>query len=538
MVIMAKQGSTKDKILKLISEGDSNLSTISEILDLAPSTVSKHLHDLETSGAIVQKYNPHVKKWKYYQLSPEAAVHKTRNERSATATGRNFVKAATSVALLAVFVFAAFIYMQNGASKNVYIPVSITDPPQVPSGTQALYINYSSLSVHLRYNGSSEWVSVNASGRLDLLSLINESQVLGRVKIEPNSTVDMVKFNITSASVTISNITYSVYTLNKQVTAKVDSKAVNASSNILLDFSPVVTPIYSQESTSFVLLPSLQAAVVPNPELTMGPLPARGEQNARYPVQQYKDLFKSGNANLTIENATLHSHGNYTSLSVNLLNSGKSNATIMAVMLYGDEIPNEIPNTTVINGTAIVNASDMRDWQDVGQGFPPMNGNMSAGAVEHAASRMFQRNDSDISINASAIREAGAYLGANSVLIRLPGQSGNILIHDIGGCSAGAPQFFGGTYAINNGMPPMLPPGINFLVNGNGTLFMASPQTMMAPMPKPGYLLLPGSSATLSYNGTIRIMEGGMSITLPIGSSYTVMVVTNEGITRANVTST
>ena len=46
--------------------------------------------------------------------------------------------------------------------------------------------------------------------------------------------------------------------------------------------------------------------------------------------------------------------------------------------------------------------------------------------------RPFDRNDSDVSINESAVREAGAFLGVNAVLIRMPGHSGNILIRDIG----------------------------------------------------------------------------------------------------------
>src|SRR5271157_5477391 len=71
---MSRQGSTKEKILKLISEGSDNLSEISKRLDLAPSTVSKHIHDLESSKAIEQKSNPHVKKWKYYKLNKDAGV--------------------------------------------------------------------------------------------------------------------------------------------------------------------------------------------------------------------------------------------------------------------------------------------------------------------------------------------------------------------------------------------------------------------------------------------------------------------------------
>ena len=65
---MTSYGETKDKILKLIAEGCDSLSSISDALDLAPSTVSKHLHDLEDSGLIAQKDSSRTKKWKYYKL--------------------------------------------------------------------------------------------------------------------------------------------------------------------------------------------------------------------------------------------------------------------------------------------------------------------------------------------------------------------------------------------------------------------------------------------------------------------------------------
>jgi DNA-binding transcriptional ArsR family regulator len=525
---MAKQGSTKDKILKLISEGDNNLSAISERLDLAPSTVSKHLQDLEISGAIVQKDNPHIKKWKYYQLNSGATADKTRNERFAV--NGNFMKAAAFVVILAFIAGAAFFYLQ-GVSKAVYIPVSLTDPPQVPAGTQALYINYSSLSVHLAHGGSSAWIPVNATGRLDLMSLINVSQVLGRVEIKSNSTFDMVRFNITSSSITVDNITYSVQVMNGPVVAKVASKLVNKSSNILLDFSPIVVPMYSQDSTSFMLLPSLKAAVVPNPA-SGKPVSPRD----RYPVQQYNKMFKDENVNLTIADAMLHSYDNYTSLNMDLLNNGKNNVLVMAVMLYGNETPSEMPNAVIINGTAIVNASDIRSEQPGQQGIPQANGSMPM-ADWHAGARPFDRNDSDFSINESAIREAGAYLGVKAVLIRMPGRSSNILIHDIDSFF-GSHAFSEGAYAISNWTNPMRQPGIDFLVGSNGTLFMPLPQLMLAPAQKPGYLLMPKSSITISYNGAIRMIDGGIHMTLPGGSSYKVLVVTNAGIAQANLTST
>ena len=523
---MAKQGSTKDKILKLISEGDNNLSAISQRLDLAPSTVSKHLQDLEVSGAIVQKDNPYVKKWKYYKLNSENAPRKSKDE--GFATSGNLFKAGAFVVILALVVGASFLYLQNNSSKSVYIPVSLTDPPEVPAGTQALYINYSSLSVRLNYGGSSEWVSVNATGSLNLMSLINVSQVLGNVKITPNSTVDMVRFNITSSSITIDNATYPVQVMTKQVVAKAENNIINKSSSILLDFSPVVVPAYSQNSTSFALFPSLRAAVVSNPGLhANSPLPTQNSGHARYSVQQYKDLFRGGNASLAIESATLHSSGNYTTFNLDLLNNGTGNITVMAVMIYGNETPSEMPEAVIVNGTAIVNASDIRNEQ--WQGNAPANPGMM-GSGGRMGPRPFDRNDSDVSINESAVREAGAFLGVNAVLIRMPGHSGNILIRDIG-----AP--YARMFVINKSMDITRWPGIDFLVGGNGTLFMPSPQSMMTPTQRPGYLLMPKSSVTLSYNGTLRMMGGGLLLTLPSGGNYQIMVVTNEGIAQANITS-
>ena len=80
-------------------------------------------------------------------------------------------------------------------------------------------------------------------------------------------------------------------------------------------------------------------------------------------MQQYNDLFRGGDANLTISNATLHSYANYTSLSMTLLNNGNSNVTVMAVLIYGNGTPSEMSNAIIVNGTAIVNESDIRNEQ-------------------------------------------------------------------------------------------------------------------------------------------------------------------------------
>jgi DNA-binding transcriptional ArsR family regulator len=147
---MDKHMHTKEKIIKLISEGDNNLTTISKKLDLAPSTVSKHLHDLEDSGLIKQRGDTHIKKWKYYDLNPKVDGAKARNGQ--IRVSRVMIITATLMAILAsIYIINSYVLYNKVSVGAIQVPVSITDPPQVPQGTQALYINYSSLNIQVDY---------------------------------------------------------------------------------------------------------------------------------------------------------------------------------------------------------------------------------------------------------------------------------------------------------------------------------------------------------------------------------------------------
>jgi len=536
MTFMSEQGRTKEQILKLISEGNNNLSEISKTLELAPSTVSKHLHDLEVAGAIEQK-NFHVKKWKYYKLNHGAHAYKTG--RSETTINRRIVMALTIIGLLTV-ITGAYLYTKNISYKTVYIPISITDPPQVPTGTQALYINYSSLSIHVNYRGSSNWLPVNASGRIDLMSLINESQIIGGARVNLNSTVDMVEFYISYASITIDDINYDVHIPSNHVTAEVDNnKSVNESSNILLDFSPVVTPVYVQDSIQFVLLPTLRAMVVPNPAL--GPLPIFGNDTyaqPRYTLQQpYRGMFSSANANLTITNVTVYTHENTTSFEVALSNNGKSNVTVLGIILYGNEISYMLPNMIFLNDTVTANMSrgDFGIIPPHLAGVPPVGEDISINeSVGQTRFRLFRQSDSSIEINASAIYLIGSNFGTNSIRIRLQTPISNISIFGIG-------PIFGPDVlhnGIDRGFIQTHSNSINFIVNRNSTLSLPSPQLISdSPMAELGYALAPHSTAIFLYKGELRLGGGRLLVTLPNEGTYKVVVITDEGITQTDFTS-
>jgi Bacterial regulatory protein, arsR family. len=65
MGYMTKYGLTKARIVELVGQGVDNLSDLSRMLDLAPSTVSKHLDELESSGAIRLRQEGYARKWKH-----------------------------------------------------------------------------------------------------------------------------------------------------------------------------------------------------------------------------------------------------------------------------------------------------------------------------------------------------------------------------------------------------------------------------------------------------------------------------------------
>lgn len=567
---MSKHGSTKEKILRQISQGSDNLSEISEALDLAPSTVSKHIHDLESAGVIEQKDDSHVKKWKYYQLKSGALARRAGRKMM---MNKSVLATSLTLVVMAIIAFAAYGYNQNAAyngaytynNKTAYIPISITDPPQVPSGTTALYINYSHLKVHVVNNGGSKWVSINASGRLDLMSLLNESQVIGTVGINLNSSIEAIRFNITAANITIDNVTYPVYLAVGSVTAKVSSVArLNESSSVLLDFSPVVMPAYARNTTLFVLVPTLSAAIVPRPEASRltGVINASSKGNAtpsimgmheRYPLpDNYREMLPDINLNLSIVNATLHSSDNVTSLKVVLENNGVENVTVMGVTLYGNLTPYPIPMHIVTKNIASTNMSNMPE-SGYGSGFgggtaeaaiPLANDSGTSGAAGKSDMPKFPgRSGSDFAIDASAM---WARNGTNTTDTWLPepvNNASNMSISDMG---RGFGSVLGydsmpGRFSYNS-MPDrfmMMSMGISFMVEKNGTLALPYPPFAYGLRDsKPGYLLQAHSTSALSYNGVLRVFDTSSPVTFTNRTAYRLVVVTNEGIVQANFTST
>jgi hypothetical protein len=152
----------------------------------------------------------------------------------------------------------------SGSGGSGTMQLSMIDPPNVPSNVVAVYVNYSSIQVHVANAGNqSGWYNITSSGSINLMKIVNSSKVLGSASL-PSGTYNIVRFTITSAAVTVQNSTGGL----KNYTASVPSGMVQSvitggvnvkggtTSALLVDISPRVT----YGGNQYTLIPSATAA--------------------------------------------------------------------------------------------------------------------------------------------------------------------------------------------------------------------------------------------------------------------------------------
>lgn len=180
-------------------------------------------------------------------------------------------------AIIAISLIAAGAYAFAGSSNGSFfglggsstsgsgtMQLSMIDPPNVPGNVVAVYVNYSSIQVHEANAGNqSGWHNVTSSGTIDLMKIVSSSQVLGSANL-PSGTYNIVRFNISSAVVTVNstsgtlqNFTASVPSgmVQSVITGGINVKG-GATSALLVDISPRVT----YGGNQYTLVPSATAA--------------------------------------------------------------------------------------------------------------------------------------------------------------------------------------------------------------------------------------------------------------------------------------
>ncbi len=175
------------------------------------------------------------------------------------------------VGAIVVIAIVGFV-VAGGFAGGSTVAVQLTDPPSVPSGTQHLFVTYSSVQVHVSSTGSgsvnasnqSGWATAQGNGTVDLMALVNTSQTLASAHVAANSTVNLVRFSISSIAIVVNNNTYNVTTPNNELTVTVtgDQKINAGSAAVLIDLFPTVTARGGAGATTYMLVPAARAVIL------------------------------------------------------------------------------------------------------------------------------------------------------------------------------------------------------------------------------------------------------------------------------------
>jgi hypothetical protein len=248
----------------------------------------------------------------------------------------------TAIAIIAVSLLANPTMLPKPTFASASFTVMLTDPPTVPAGTTVLNLTYSDVLLHVTYpNGTVEWLTVNASGTVNLFSLINMSQTLASTTIPLGSNVDKLQFTIADVDAVIDGATYNVTVLASTLVIKIANGHVNQTlSGVLLDFHPTLVQIQATDANGtlvnyYVLVPSATAVIINDlskDHLRVGTIVKIGENNRVRLVHVVEEFQK----NVTIVSASLSVNGNATTLSVTLKNEGNFAFRVFGLTLHGE----------------------------------------------------------------------------------------------------------------------------------------------------------------------------------------------------------
>ncbi len=408
---------------------------------------------------------------------------------------------------------------QTGTSSGVgqQTPVFLTDPPIVPSGTSALVLTYSSVSVHTSGTSAGGWVSGIGSGSVNLLGLLNTTQVISTANTPPNSTVDMIRFNVTSATITINGTTSNVTIPNHIITAHItgDTK-VNASSGVLLDLSPTIAAIYTNTSTVFVMVPSVRAIVVGNKNV---PGHASVGEKQALNVSE-KQALESIKPNISVISSAITVNGNVTDVSVTIRDNSNASVLLRHVSVFGNYsvvvAPNAGFNTTVHIGE---------------------NGNISESNSESS------NNSRDTSVGGTertngSIDNGSSHSKLNLTDLQRAGVGISLNVSQVGVDANASADANAESELVSQGIDAQRTRMFNFQIDQNGTLSLPS-LNGEAEGQAGGYNMTSGTVATFTFSGKLSFGEGHITITPASGSQYKVVVSGEEGaFASANVQAT
>jgi DNA-binding transcriptional ArsR family regulator len=388
---MSKTGHTKNKILELIgSEDKVTLTYISERLKLNPSTVSQHLKELKVMGAVEEEKNIHIKKWKYYRINPNFD-HNSISIEAVPRANPSIPKITFYLIILGLVAALTVGYILSASNSNSpkssLVQISLTDPPTVPAGTTALYINYSSVSLQVTGNGTSKWIQSDDNGTIDVMKLINFSQVIAGIEVPKGSKITLLKLNINAARIVINGTSYELILRDNQISTSISGNInTNETSEILADLSPVVVAMYINGQNVLVMTPQVTSvSVLINSSTTSG---GQTNQSARSKLSPAElRVLQLTNSNLSITKGSLLVSKDLVNLALTVTNNGNKSVVLKDLMILGKQNISNFTGTYVPFPTLPVSPNHIGAEFSIGQ-----NGSMAFTDGTYLASSLTRIN--------------------------------------------------------------------------------------------------------------------------------------------------
>ena len=259
------------------------------------------------------------------------------------------LKYGLAAVLVAIVVIAVVLYANplssvtsSQTSAAASFLVMLTDPPTVPAGTTVLNLTYSNVTLHVTYpNGTAVWLPVNASGTVNLFSLVNNMTTIASTTIANGSAVDKIQFSIAGVEAEVNGTVYPVTALSNTFVVSIANPQVNQTlSGVLVDFNPTLVQIQATDANGtivyyYVLVPSATATITSDlskEQMKVGTIVELG-QNDKVKLVRVVEEFSN---NITIVNASLSVNGNVTTLAVTIGNEGNFTFRIFGLTLHGE----------------------------------------------------------------------------------------------------------------------------------------------------------------------------------------------------------
>ncbi len=258
------------------------------------------------------------------------------------ATKRITIKYGLAATVLALAIIGGSLMMNPMTAKaQTSFSVMLTDPPTVPEGTSKLEVVYSDIQLHVKYpDGTTNWVASQEAGKVDLLTLVGVSQTIAELNLPTGSSVDKLKFTISSASAIIDSVTYPVTIVSETLIVNLKGVTLDgANAGALIDLRPKLLEVNALDDEGepvsyYVLVPSALGIDKRNV----------GEEHRKIGTRRHLDdneeneleeELQNANKNVAVA-AQIKVVGNTTTLTVTFTNNGERNATINALEIHGE----------------------------------------------------------------------------------------------------------------------------------------------------------------------------------------------------------